>query len=180
METGNKAEINNHLKLFKEQSGCPDYKSLLSISVRERLPALYESNPQKIHALIVVALTMAFETMNLARPMNESQILELAETIIESSNEDYLSLEDVMLFLQGLTRGKYGALYESMDIPKFMEKFEIYRLERHKQYYGIMDEKHANYKAMGDPTRSSENQDRERDLQRGAMADYLREMYKGE
>lgn len=99
-------------------------------------------------AMIVVALTKAFESMNLSRPMNDEQVIELAETIIESSNEDFLALEDVVLFLQGLTRGKYGALYESMDIPKFMLLFEKYRQERHEALMEYRDEQHIQNKIL--------------------------------
>lgn len=98
--------------------------------------------------MIVVALTKAFESMNLSRPMNDEQVIELAETIIESSNEDFLALEDVVLFLQGLTRGKYGALYESMDIPKFMLLFEKYRQDRHEALMEYRDEQHIQNKIL--------------------------------
>ena len=129
-------------------------------------------------AVLVVALSKSFAAMNLNRPMNPEQILELAETIIDSSKEDFLALEDVVLFLQGLMRGKYGALYESMDIPKFMEKFEIYRELRHQALVRIRDEQQSNWKSSGDLTRISDNEDREKELSRGAMADYLRQTYK--
>lgn len=129
-------------------------------------------------ALIVVALTKAFEAMNLNRPMNDEQIVELAETILDSSNEDLLALEDVVLFLQGLTRGKYGPLYEAMDIPKFMEKFEVYRNERHVALLRVREEQHANFKAMGDTERISDSDSQEKDLTRLAVGNYLREKYK--
>lgn len=109
--------------------------------------------------------------------MNEDQILDLADAIIDSSHEDFLAIEDVMLFLQGLTRGKYGALYESMDIPKFMEKFEIYRQERHTAYQDLKYEKHVQLKSMGDPERASDNSDREKELMRSAIGDHLKQKY---
>jgi len=113
--------------------------------------------------------------------MNADQIVELAETILDSSNEDRLALEDVILFLQGLIRGKYGALYESMDIPKFMEKFEVYREARHQALVRIKEERHSNYVASGDATRwSKEDADREKEANLDAMANYLRDKYKSE
>jgi hypothetical protein len=120
-----------------------------------RLPEIYKSAPAEIEAAVVTSLTTAFESMNLVRPMNASQIFELCDAILESSSEDYLSLEDVLLFLQGLVRGKYGALYESMDIPKFMEKFEVYREERHQALKNMQYEQHSNNKGMGDNERTS-------------------------
>jgi hypothetical protein len=145
LQAGNRQEISQTLRRFKEGSGY-DFPAILSIP--ERLPAMVKKDPEGTLALVIIGLTMAFEAMNLSRPMNDAQIVELAETILDSSEEDYLALEDVLLFLQGLTRGKYGALYESMDIPKFMEKFEIYRTERHQQYFALKEEKHSQNKTL--------------------------------
>lgn len=120
-------------------------------------------------AVLVVALTKAFQAMNLSRPMNADQIMELAETIMDSSAEDYLALEDVLIFLQGLVRGKYGPLYESMDIPKFMDKFEIYRQERHEALINHRYEQSSRFKDSPINTEIiSEDKNRE------ALKDYLR------
>lgn len=139
---------------------------------------MFKNNPKLTISILVAALTLAFEQMNLSRPMNEDQIIDLADTLIDSSNEDYFSIEDLILFLQGLTRGQYGMLYESMDIPKFMEKFEMYRQQRHDAYENIKYENQVNFKSMGDTERISDNEDREKELTRDAIGDYLREKYK--
>lgn len=133
-----------------------------------------EINYNETLAILVVAISKSLSVMNLNRPMSGEQIIELAETIIDSSKEDYLALEDVVLFLQSLVRGKYGPLYESMDIPKFMEKFEMYRETRHQALVSYRDEQHCNYTSLGDKTRISDNEDREKELSKCAMADYLR------
>lgn len=168
--------MNLLLKQFKDGPGF-NFPALLSIP--ERLPAMAKRDPQKTGALVVVALTNAFEAMNLSRPMNSAQIVELAETIIDSSEEDYLALEDLLLFLQGLTRGKYGPLYESMDIPKFMQMFEVYRVDRHREYQSIKEERQSNFKSMGDPARASEN-NQERESHREALGEHLKHLYKDE
>lgn len=103
--------------------------------------------------LVVAGLTLAIENMNLKRGLNASQLADLAEEIIDTSNDDKIAFEDLMLFLQGLTRGKYGELYESMDIPKFMNFFNQYRDERWAEGVRIRDEKHIEFKALGDPER---------------------------
>lgn len=141
-----RTELNKAIAPYKLPNGSPDYPKLLS--VYERLPGMAQRDFETTLAMIVVALTKAFESMNLSRPMNDDQIIELAETIIESSNEDFLSLEDIVLFLQGLTRGKYGALYESMDIPKFMMLFEKYRQERHEALVEYRYEQHIQNKTL--------------------------------
>ena len=173
--SGNRQEVIKALEPFKDGAGY-NYPNILSIP--ERLPEMAKNAFNDTLGLITVALTKAFQSMNLNRPMNADQIIELAETIIDSSKEDHLALEDVVLFLQGLVRGKYGSLYESMDIPKFMDKFEIYRESRHQALVRIRDEQQCNWKSLGDQTRISDNEDRERELSRGAMVDYLKDTYK--
>ncbi len=163
----NRTEVNQIISLYKTPNGAPNYPVLLEL--QERLPTMIARDYKKTCAVIVVALTKAFEAMNLSRPMNGDQILELAETIMDSSAEDYLALEDVVLFLQGLVRGKYGALYESMDIPKFMEKFEIYRQERHEAMLRARDEFSSNHKESRVNTQFIET-----DKNREALVDYLR------
>lgn len=172
-----KRAINEMIRALKTDNGVINYKKLLSVPVPERLPAMYKKNPRQTAGMIVAALTIAFEQMNLSRPMNEDQILDLADAIIDTSGEDFLSIEDLMLFLQGLTRGQYGALYESMDVAKFMEKFEVYRQTRHEAYQNIRDEQHVQFKSAGDPTRASDDTDRERELHRSALGDYLKQKY---
>jgi len=105
--------------------------------------------------VVTAGVTLAMENLNLKYPMNALQILDLADAIIDTAAEDNLSLEDLMLFLQQLTRGKYNPLYESMDVPKFMEKFEIYREVRHKEMVELRWNKHLEYISLGDPERST-------------------------
>lgn len=173
LQNKDKAQVMAIMRQYKE-NGVTNYKAILSVP--ERLPAMYKREPERTTATIAAALFQAFESMNLSRPMSEDQILDLTETIIDSSNEDYIALEDLVMFLQGLIRGKYGPLYESMDIPKFMEKFELYRLERHRTLMNHREEQHANNKALGMSERLTN--DREKEANREAMVNYLKETFK--
>jgi hypothetical protein len=148
MGAGNRHEINAALKLYKTDSGAANFPALFEIKTENRLPALYEKEPAKIAAIVTTGLTLAMETMNLNRSMNASQIMDLADTILDSSKEDNLALEDLMLFMQKLVRGEYGKLYESMDIPKFMELFEIYREERFQAMKNLREEQAAQHSAL--------------------------------
>jgi hypothetical protein len=172
----NRTEVNNALQPFKNGSEY-NYPALLKI--QERLPQMAKRNFSETLAMVVIAISKAVEAMNLARPMNSDQIVELAETVLDSSTEDFLALEDVVLFLQGLVRGKYGPLYESMDIPKFMEKFEQYREARYQALQNIRHEQHSNYKAMGDSNRSFSDAD-QRELDHKANLDYIMNKFKGQ
>lgn len=144
----NKMDINLSLREFKENNGAIKYDCLFAIPNDNRLPGLAKKDYKQIVGALTVGLTMAFETMNLSRPMKANQIIDLAEMIIESSHEDNLALEDVMLFLQRLTFGEYGKLYESMDIPKFMELFERYREERFQAIRQMRDEQNTQHKTL--------------------------------
>lgn len=148
-------DINLALKKYKEPNGALNYPELFSIPVSERLPALAEKDLSGTIKVITVALTLAFETMNFSRKMNAFQILDLAETIVDTAQEaDVISLEDLLLFLQKLTRGEYPELYEGMDQVKFMVRFTAYRDERWEAGRIIAENKHMEYKNMGDPERT--------------------------
>ena len=154
MEQGNRAEMNLILRQYKD-NGRINFPMVLSIPVTERIPMLAKQDFKRINMLVIGALTLAMESLNLKFPMNALQIVDLSEAIIDTAGEDNLSLEDLMLFLQNLTRGKYNPLYESMDVPKFMGKFEIYREERHQAMVQYRENKHLEYKALGDPSRTT-------------------------
>ena len=138
-------------------------------------------DPKLADMIVTAGLTMALESMNLSRPMNEAQVMDLSMMIIETAAEDNLALEDVILFLQNLVRGQYGALYESMDIPKFMEKFELYRQDRHESFMRIREEQHSQHKALPVNDRYSEMfPDLEIDKHRQAVAWHMVEKAKQE
>lgn len=150
------------LRLYKGKHGEVNYPAVLSIPKDRRLPEIAQNDYKGLVAVTSAAITLALESMNLKRSMNAIQILDLTETIIDSSSEDYLAMEDVMLFLQKLVRGEYGAMYESMDIPKFMLAFETYRQERHSALKSIQENKHLEYKGMGDSERTNVQTDLEK------------------
>lgn len=156
METGNKQQISLILRGYKTPNGVIKFDKVLAIPTVERIPVLAQNDFTKTVTIISAALTLAFESLNLKRPMTGSQSVDLAEDIIETSNEDNLALEDLMLFLQKFVRGEYGANYESMDRSKFMIAFENYRELRHQQLHSIKYEQAAQYKVMGDAGRTGE------------------------
>lgn len=149
-----KVGVYTELKKYKSPSGAVNYPALFKIPTDQRIAAMAEKDLGGTIKIITVALTLAFETMNLSRPMTSFQILDLAEAIVDSAGEeDKPAIEDLMLFLQKLTRGEYGAMYESIDIPKFMMFFNKYRDERWLEGVKLRDAKDAEFKALGDPQR---------------------------
>lgn len=159
MVAGDKMQINIALRQYKTEYGAIDFPKVLSIDREQRIVELVKKDFPQMITIITAALTLAFEGLNLKRGMTSAQTVDLAEAIIDSSGEDMLAMEDLMLFLQKFVRGEYGAMYESMDIPKFMLSFENYRQERYTALLTIKENKHLELKAMGDGTRSSKKDD---------------------
>ncbi len=154
METGNRTEMNLILRQYKD-NGRINFPMVLSIPVKERIPTLAKKDFKRINMLVIGALTLAMESLNTKRRLNEIEILDLSETIIDSAGEDNLSFEDLMLFLQKLTRGEYKVPAE-LDIPKFMEIFEIYREQRHQELQEYRYNQHLQYKSLGDAVRTTQ------------------------
>lgn len=125
-----------------------------------------------------MAITSAMMNINLRVGLNEDQITEIAEQIIEQSQEDNLSVEDVLLFLRELVTGKAGKIYDRMDIPTFFELFENYRERRHQAVLNIRYEEQANHKVLGPSERSSDDTKTEKQEMREAMKDHLNHLYK--
>src|SRR6478736_1227443 len=74
MVTGNKQEINLILRSYKNENGSICFHTLFAIPAQARIPALAKNDYAKIAAPITAGLTLAFESMNLARPMKMNQI----------------------------------------------------------------------------------------------------------
>ena len=156
MESSDRRAVNFEIQAYKLPNGAENFPALLSIPTSERLPAMASKDLQRTDMIVTAGLTMAMESMNLARSMNAAQVMDLSSAIIDTAAEDNLALEDVVIFLQKLVRGHYGSNYESMDIPKFMGKFEEYRQERHESMMRIKEERDAQYKALPVNDRYSE------------------------
>ena len=149
LQKGDKAQVQTILRQFKTPTGAANFPVLLGVPTDQRLAKMAENDFEGTLGVVTAGVTLAMESLNLRMPMNAIQILDLSEAIIDTAHEDNLALEDLMLFLQNLTRGKYNPLYESMDVPKFMEKFELYRQERHRALLEIKENEHLQLKGLG-------------------------------
>ena len=173
METGDQQLVKTLLKPFQQGAGL-DFLMLAKIPTSERIPALAKQDKRYVHSLIIAQIEYTMKFFNLTNSLTIEQIFLLADQIIDESEDDTLSMQDVFLFLQRLATGKMGVVYNRLDIPSVMEMFDKYRDERVDEIIKIKEEIHINHKASGDPTRWSENQDREKKLNHNAMADYLK------
>jgi len=170
---GSKGEIFNEMCRYI-QKGEPNHLAVIeNVPVSERLPALAKMyGNDKIAGVLSIAITNALNNFNLRVGMNPEQIANLAFELINEAEQDQLALQDIMLFLDGLPKFKYGKVYDRMDMPTFFEMLEKYREERHLAYMNGKEEAHAQFKAMGDSNRTSQDIDKENN--RNAMINYLK------
>jgi hypothetical protein len=180
LEKGDKMALNMALKSYKSQNGAVDFGKVLSVPYVERIASLtHIVGYQRVHTVLVAGVQLAMESLNLSNSLNAGQIFDLSDALIETASEDNLAIQDVVLFLQKLTRGEMGPLYSQMDIAKFMELFEVYREDRFQALNIIRDEQHVQHKAFGDPTRWAETHDKETERSMGeAMKEYMQMQYK--
>lgn len=155
MEAGDKRQMALILKQYKFKSGEVNFPAVFTVPTSERLPALYEKDFMRATALVVGALTMAFEKMRF-KNMDGALVNDIAEEVLNSSEEDNLSLEDLVLFLQNMVRGKYGTL-DTITVARFMNLFDKYRDERHEAIQDYRMNEHLQFKSLGDANRSSKS-----------------------
>jgi hypothetical protein len=170
---GTTGEVFNELCRFKDKGEILPLKVMELIPVSERLPALAKLyGNDKIAIVLSKAITKALNNFNLRVGMNSDQIAQLSYSLIESAEEDQLAIQDILLFLDGMVKYKYGKVYDRMDMPTFYEMLEVYREQRHLAYAGLKEETHSQNKAAGDTNRMSNEVDK--DANRNAMIEYLK------
>jgi hypothetical protein len=142
--------IGLELKKYKLPNNAVNYPALFDIPKEQRITAMAQRDLGGTIKILTVAITLALETMNLKRGMNAFQILDLAEAIVDEADSDSLSIPDVMLFFQKLTRGEYPEMYEGIDQAKILDRFGKYRDERWQAGIDLRDARHQEYKDLGD------------------------------
>lgn len=151
MEAGNNREIAIILKQYKDEKGLIKFPKVFSIPSEDRLPVLVQKDFMKATALVMAAITMAFEKMAMKRKVDGVLINNITDEIIDTCGEDNVAMEDLMLFLQGLVRGKYGN-HDDMTVSKFMNLFDDYLEERWQAIVEYRDEQFSQIHSLGDPT----------------------------
>lgn len=156
MQKNDGYQILKELKKFKDERGNIDMKAVLEIPRSNRIQEMVAVNEKEVYAVLTIAITRLVDSINILRKPTGDQILDIVDSIVETSAEDQLSIEDVMLFIQKLGRGEYGQLYESLDSIKFFDLFENYREERYQAFRNHKEAKESYYKGLGDGNRSSD------------------------
>jgi hypothetical protein len=150
LERGDKLEMNVALRPYKMPNGAVNFNQVLRVPSTDRIHGLISSGGyERVHRMLSGAIQVSLESMNINKTLTANQVVDLVDALIDSSREDNLAVEDIVLFLQKLVRGEAGKLFNSIDIPRFMEYFEDYRQQRHTEYLRAKEELHAQYKATG-------------------------------
>ena len=141
------------------RGGSVLFDKVLSISLHARIPNLtHVYGYEAIHKIIAALLKSFNDSMNLIRPMTDEQIFECSDALVMTTEEDFLSIEDYVLFFKGAREGKYGKVLDRMDQQTVFSMLEEYRQERYRQYIRIKEEKESKYKNSG-PTERTNNPD---------------------
>ena len=125
---GKRVEL-NAVKTELVPAGNPNFELLFSkdkstqFSIVQK--ALGEDNMKKT---IVVILEDLVNYFNVARPMTIDQIVDLAYEILPSFK--YHKFEEILMFCEGIKKGKWGKVYERFDASIFWEFFEKYEENR--------------------------------------------------
>lgn len=160
------------IKHFTE-SNRPKFGELMKI--KERLPDLVKTiGMADMGKILMAEITKFVNCYTVVRPMNADQIAQCAFALIATSEEDRLSLQDLVLFFEGAKQGKYGRVLDHIDQHLIFEMLEMYREERHRQYLNIKEENDVQFKAMGTTNRSSdEYTDKEADVRKEMIKYYI-------
>lgn len=173
MDRQDKVGLSVALKPYKFENGAVNFTQLLKIPSSDRLPELIKKEGlERIHKMLGAAIHMAMESLNLQQGLTANQTFDLVDEILDTSSEDFLGLEDVMLFLQKLVRGEAGKLYKHIDRATFMEMFEKYRQTRHIAYLREKEEQEAQYKISG-KTSQRVSVEKDKDMEPAVFFDLL-------
>ena len=134
------------------------WDKLLALPLEDRIPGLIARYGNKTaHKLLLMILREFIATLNLPaykRP-TETRVSVAACEIMLSAQEDYLAIEDVILFLQRARAGYYGPIKTLVNMQLLLQLLDRYRQERHTAYMKLKDQQHAEYKQLGPLERSA-------------------------
>jgi hypothetical protein len=156
------------------------FDRLLSIPLEDRIPGLMEKYGKKtIHKLLLMVLKEFVASLGLPaykRP-TETRVSILACEIMLSAGEDFLALEDVILFLQRVRAGFYGPVKTLVTTQVLLQLMDRYRNDRHQAYSKIKQADEAALKQLGPITRMAPEPTHINDLfHSGVVVDMTKKM----
>ena len=140
--------------------GTIQFESLLSIPLEERIPALIkEYDLARMHLLVYTILHEGIIALSAGVPKKKLELISrtLASHIIASAESDFLSIEDIIVFLHRLlsTAGADTNLLNNKEsLPLLLE---AYRKERHGAYLKWSTAREQSFKSLGPTARTAGN-----------------------
>lgn len=179
IKTGDQQLVKTMLQGFTTVKGTTNYPALMLVPSGERIVALAKTNRKEVHQVIAAQIEFAMKFFNIPNGLNLEQIFLLSDTIIDDAESDNLSVQDVFVFLQKLVSGKMGTVYNRLDIPTFMELFEIHRQERHEEILNFRYEQHVRNNSLPINDRLSDMfPETEKNNMREALKDHMKDTFK--
>jgi len=130
----------------------------------------------RTEALIKIYLVRLNEILDLKKPLSEDGINEIANILL---TEYYnLSMTDVVFVLQQAIKGKYGEMFESLNIPKVIKWFETYFNERCNTAEQMSNDERNNYNSFFGRERSSEQVNEQKEFSKQYTIKKIMENYK--
>jgi hypothetical protein len=109
------------------------------------LSKINKTNGEKfLKSFVMTWVLYLNESLNLKRPLNESQIEMVSDLII--SDYGSLKITDITFIFKNAISGKYGEFYESLSIPKIMSWFSEHFEQRCEIAEMISNQQHNSYK----------------------------------
>lgn len=152
-------QVAANLRQYHSQ-GVIAFEKVLSIPLTGRIPHLtHVYGLENLHKLMIILLARFNNDLNLIRPMSAEQVTDCAFDLVMTTQEDYLSIEDYMLFFKGAKEGKYGRILDRLDSQTVFALLEEYREQRHSSYRKIQESRHLEYKGSGPSDRTNQPSD---------------------
>jgi hypothetical protein len=132
--------------------GKADFRLLLSIPLKERIPGLIsEYGLKRMHKLVKLILQEFCYSIALpkSKKLTETKTSACACDLILVAEEDQLSLEDLIVFFELAKAGKYGKFKGILTHFGIMQKLEQFRQERYETYIQLKEQIQESQKSEG-------------------------------
>ncbi|HZH96947.1 MAG TPA: hypothetical protein VEY06_13735 [Flavisolibacter sp.] len=170
-----------NLVLNQYQKGANvQFESLLSIPWDDRIPGLVKKYGKRtMYQLLMMVLKefVAALPLPVYKKPTETNLSYAACDIMLSAEEDFLSLEDVILFLQRVKAGVYGKIKTLVTTHALLQMLEQYRQERHTAYQNLKIAREESMKNLGPVVRIAKEPTAINELlQQGVLIDMTQKM----
>ncbi len=130
----------------------------------------------RTEALIKVYLIRLNELLDLKKPLSEDAINEIASIL----TTDYynLSMTDVVFVTNQAIKGKYGEMFESLNIPKVLKWFETYFNDRCNTAEQMSNDERNKHNSLFGRERSSDKVNEQREFSKQYTINKIIERHK--